>query len=79
MKKAVLTAVLALAMVAGPAFADSVHIGGNTNITNQGGQGGNASAAASASATGGTHIQTNNQTRDKARSRKPTTAATSRT
>lgn len=56
--KAVLTAVLALVLMAGPAFADSVHIGGTTNITNQGGQGGNASAAASASSVN-TNVNTN--------------------
>jgi hypothetical protein len=54
-------AMVMVALMAGAAFADSVHIGNTTNNTtnNQGGQGGNASA--SASATGGTHVQTNTQ------------------
>lgn len=71
--KKLITVVLALAMTGamfGSAFADSVHIGGTTNVTNQGGAGG-AGGAAAASATGGnvgnitnnggTHVQTNTQ------------------
>lgn len=40
---------LILVLIAGPAFADGLHIG--DTITNQGGKGGNASAAAASSAT----------------------------
>lgn len=48
--KAVALTLVALLSLAGPVFADSVHIGGTENITNQGGAGGSASAAAAASA-----------------------------
>lgn len=58
--KAVITAVLALVLLAGPAFADSVHIGGTTNITNQGGQGGAGGAGGSAaSAASASSVNTN--------------------